>query len=205
VDCAEARDRLVEAVETELSGEGRRSLEEHLAQCGACRAEFRDLQKASSTLRGAVQELAPAQTYLTGERLASLMASYGRLTADYRQERRIFSLLTYRRFVAAAAAAAILVSAAFIAASFVRMRRLQRAEPVVRGEAVPSPYVRVVVAAMGQGEPVNVVRSIPVGPTAWPLGEQPARGAQLVRAESLGVRVPVDHAFYDPEESSQWW
>ena len=37
-------------------------------------------------------------------------------------------------------------------------------------------------------------------------GERPrARDTEMVRTNSRGVAVPVEHAFYDPEQDGHWW
>jgi anti-sigma factor RsiW len=198
VNCAEAKDRFLEAAEGDLKGDGRGALEEHLVVCEACRTEFDELGKAVGALREAVGGLAPVRRYLTAERRERLMAAY----AD---EPKLFRLITYRRFIAAAAAVAIVVSGAVIATSVARMTRSRPKELPVAAGPVAAPYVPVILAATGQGGPVNVIRSIPVGTEAWSQWDEPARGARIVRTDSAGVRIPVDHAFYDPEESSHWW
>jgi anti-sigma factor RsiW len=196
VNCTEARDRLLEAAEGCLAGQELHSVEEHLARCEACRAEFEELRTASCALRDAVPELAPAQSYLTPDRRRRLMAAYA-------EGPKLFRLVTYRRFIALAAAAAILISAGAIVLNLGRpWHHRQDKTPV----AVQLPqYLPVVLAAAGQGEPVSVFRSIPVSTEAGSAWDEPARGGRIVRADSAGVRIPVDHAYYDPEESSLWW
>jgi hypothetical protein len=205
VDCDKARDLLLEAADGELPDAVRRSLQTHLAVCNACRTTFEQTEKAVAALRQAASELAHEQPHLTPQRRKRLLVAYEQRQAEHFQEAKLFRLVTYRRFVAAAAAAAILVSAGFIASSLVRMARPVEQEPVIAGGPVPAGYVPVVMAASGQGEPVSIIRRIAVAGEAWPLGDEPAGGARLVRSDSAGVMVPVDHAFYDPEESSHWW
>jgi len=203
MNCNEARNRLLEVADGLLPEAVRPSVEEHMAGCAACRAELEELRRASGALRQAACELAPQGAYLTPERLGRLMAAHEQLAAA--QEPRIFKLLTYRRFVAAAAAAAIIVSVGAIAVNLLLMRQPAEKEGPV-ADSLPAPsYVPVVWAATGQGEPVSVIRSIPVSAETWSSWEEPARGPHLLRTDSPGIRIPVDHAFYDPEESSRWW
>jgi anti-sigma factor RsiW len=173
------------------------ALEEHLGRCEACRAEFEELRTASCALRDAVGKLAPPVSYLTPDRRRRLMAAYA-------EGPKLFRLVTYQRFVAVAAAAAIVISAGFISLNLGRMWRHRQIESPVAVPSLVSPYVPVMLTAAGQGEPVNVVRSIPVSTESWRLADEPV-GARVVRTDSAGVRIPVDHAFYDPEESSRWW
>jgi len=197
VNCTEARDRLLDAAEGCLAGQELHSLEEHLGGCGQCRAEYEELRTASCALRDVVGDLAPAGSYLTPGRRRRLMAAYA-------EGPRLFRLVTYQRFVAAAAAAAIVISAGYIVLNLRQMWRHRQSEsPVAVQPRVPS-YLPVMLTTAGQGEPVNVVRSIPVGAESWLLPDESA-GARVVRTDSVGVRIPVDHAFYDPEESSHWW
>ena len=200
MNCADARGKLLDALDGLLAGEDLGALNEHLRACPTCRAEFEGLERASAALQESVAELAPEERYLTAER-------WGRLMAAYSEGPKLFKLITYRRFVPIAAAAAILISAVTIAVNIAWMRRSageRRPETVAVRPEAPG-YVPVVLAASGHGEPLNVVRSIPVGLEAWPLGDEGAQGARLVRTDTAGVRVPVDNALYDPEESSRWW
>ncbi len=203
MDCAQAKQTLLKAVEGELPQPELSRLREHLDGCRHCREEFEGLREASGALRVAVSELAPRETYLTPARLERLMGAHS-------VGPRIFKLATYRQFVAGAAAAAILISAAFIAFNLARM---EPAADAIRGEqtalvrdAGTPPYAPpVVLVATGQGEPADVVRSLTVsGRSRLVSGESP-QGARLLRADSAGVRIPVEHLFYDPEQSSRWW
>ncbi len=203
MDCSEAKDRLLDAADEALGRQEAARLEEHLDGCPACRAELSELRTGANALRRAAPELAPKRRYLTVERYASLLAARGRPA-------RIFRLATYPQFVALAAAAAILISAAtiawhvqFAAAPQAPAAPLAPAVPLAEGPH-PQGYVPVVLATHGQGEPVNVVRGIALGGIAWPPREQPA-APTLVRTDTRGVTVPVDHAFYDPDTSSHWW
>ncbi len=207
MDCTEAGERLLEAAEGCLTGEELRVVEGHLARCTSCRAEFEELRTAAGALRDAVSELAPAESYLTPDRRRRLMAA--RAEGVYAEGSRMFHLVSYRRFIAMAAAAAILVSIGSIGTGLVRMWRYQPREKRIAAKSGAPSYVSVVLAAPGHGEPVKVVRSIPVSSVAsaegWTLPAEGMPAGGLVPAESVGVRVPVDHAYYDPEESSRWW
>jgi hypothetical protein len=187
---------LVGAAENALSGDEAARLREHLDACETCRMELAGLRTAVVALRGTLEELAPRRNYLTEPRLQRLMAYYHRGP-------KIFRLVTYRQFVAAAAAVAIVVSTAFIAANAIRMQQPLREPPMVT--EVPAPrYIPVVLAASGQGEPLNVVR--PLSPGGWPAAVAGApAGGELASTSSAHMTIPVNHAFYDPEESSHWW
>lgn len=199
MDCAEIKDRLLEAAEDELPQDERARLDEHLAHCRACRAEFEGLRRAADALRVAAVELAPPRPYLTPERFRRLMAAHEGAP-------KIFKLVTYRQFVAVAAAAAIIVSVAVIAWHVGQMRQVGEQDPFFVQAPASLPYVPVVLATTGrQGEPMNVVRSLPAGAEFGPLWDGSPSAVRLVGADSAGVLVPVDHVFYDPEESSRWW
>lgn len=200
MDCIEARDKLLEAAEGELEQSEQSLLSAHLAGCPECRAEFEELQRAAEALRRFTPELAPRERYLTPARLRCLL--------DARAHGpRLFRLFTYRQFIAAAAAAAILISATLIGHNVMRMWPRPEVEviPEVAQGPAAVPSIPVVLAATAQDEPMSVVRKLPAPSPIIPDWETPGGGARLVAADSPGVRIPVDHAFYDPEESSRWW
>jgi hypothetical protein len=195
VDCNEVGERLLEAAEGVLSADDETAVEAHLARCAKCRAEFGELRRGVDGLRGSVPVLAPRERYLTHARMDQVLGGEGP---------RIFQLATYRQFVAAAAAAAIVVSAAFIGARFLGARdarRLMDTRPVAVRTDPPMRRLPVMVEPPGQGQPITVAHSVL---TPAPIPAQ--FGSQAVlRTDTPGVTVPVNHALYDPEESSHWW
>ena len=198
MDCTETKDWLLEAAEGRLAVAEAQALDRHLARCEACRAELGALRRAVEALRAAIPELAPQETYLTAERLNGLMEGHGRHT-------RIFRLVSYRQFVAAAAVAAIVVSTAFITWNL-----RQETAPPIDGPSIvagplPSPYVPVVMATTGHGDPTSVVGSLPASIGVRPIPQRTDPPLRLVRTDSPGLIVPVDHVLYDPAESSRWW
>jgi len=198
MDCMEARELLVDAAEDALPRPQREALDSHLGACAACRTQYELLSAGAASLRAALSELAPAEVYLTARRRKRLL--------EAAQAPKLFRLLTYRQFVGAAAAAAILVSAVFIGLDVARMR----SEPAVTRPAQPpvaqalAPYVPVVLAAAGQGGPI-LVRNVSMEAEAPLVWEETGPGLLRVTADSPGLRVPVHHAFYDPDEASRWW
>jgi hypothetical protein len=160
------------------------------------------LSSASRALRDELQELAPPGPHLTPERL-------GRIMAARTGPPKLFRLVTYRQFVAAAAAAAILISAAFIAHTLVRVWRQPAATPQREALGVRRPVgpstAPVLLTTMGQGDPLDVVRSVPAPGSRLPDWGETISAVHLIGANSAGLSVPVDHAFYDAEESSRWW
>jgi predicted anti-sigma-YlaC factor YlaD len=189
VECKETIRRLVELVEGELDSKTEARVRNHLQGCRNCRAEFELLRCASEALRQAAYEMAPVERYATPARIDRLMAAH---SAAQRRPR----LITFRRLVACAAAAVIAVCVPYIVGD---LRRLGTAEPA------PEIYVPVVLAAVAHGEPLREIRpltvSLPAAPQRVPADWSP----RLVRLDPPVVRVPVDHAFYDPEECCRWW
>ncbi|MCK4283978.1 MAG: PDZ domain-containing protein, partial [Candidatus Brocadiae bacterium] len=101
-----------------------RPLMEHLSRCGQCCAELAELQRASAALRLAIPEIAPRQPYLSTARLERLVAGQG-------GRPRPVKIITFRRFLAAAAVAAILVSAFFIVGDVRHMWEEEQQEPLL--------------------------------------------------------------------------
>jgi anti-sigma factor RsiW len=197
VKCNEVSEKLLDAAEGALATQDRLVVDAHLAQCAACRAELAQLTEGLRGLQEHMPVLAPREHYLTRARLDRVMGSDGP---------RIFRLATYRQFVGAAAAAAIIISAAFIAAHILGVRdalRLQDAPAVAMQAEPPVHYVPVMVAAPGQGQPINVAHAAQAA--AEPVPRMGSVAASALRMDTPGVTVPVNHAFYDPEESSHWW
>jgi hypothetical protein len=193
LNCSEAQDRFLESLDGEppLPSE----LQAHLQDCPECRRAVRQMRSGREGLLLYMEEAAPRRTYLTADRRARLMAAYGR-------EHKIFRL-TYRQFVAAAAAAAIIVSAAIVAPAVARLVRAP--QPAPRFAQRASPQLPVVVTAHSQGGPLNVIRPITAVHSRRPSRPAPSSEQRLLRANSAGTTVPVNHAFYDPDESSHWW
>jgi len=198
VDCAECKSRLVDAVEGQLQGQTESRVRQHLASCEACRTEFDLLHRGVGVLRDTIPALAPHQAYLTRARMERLMAARS-------GSAKIFRLVSYRAFVAAAAAAAILVSAAFITAALGRTHQTSSQAPAFAQAPVPRVYVPVVLAATRHGEPGNAVGRISVVEKARTHWVQGPGGEWPVGMDSPGAIVPVHHAFYDPEESPYLW
>ena len=203
MDCTDARELLLEAAEERrpLTGPAL----DHVGSSEACEAEYAALKRAVDAVRDALPVLAPQVQYLTAERLARLMDAHARHT-------RIFRLVTYRQFVAAAAVVAIVVSTAFIAWNLGQARSaagLDEPPAVLAGLAgarLPDPYMPVVAATAAVGDLVTLVGSLPASVSAEPATQRRADSMiQLVHTDSIGISVPVDHFLYDPEESSRWW
>ena len=204
MDCREVKSKLLEAAEGELRGQERAAVEEHLGHCPDCTAELKRLEAAVGAMHEAVELLAPRRAYLTPERLA-------RLTEVLDRRRPKVQLITLRRFVASAAAAAILVALYYLAGDVAILLRQTEESPIVVQRRVRPSAAQVVLGSVGQDEPVRVVRSFPVAAESGAVGEatrrEPAdlQAPRWVETDSPGLIVPVDHAFYDPEESSHWW
>lgn len=198
MNCSEAKQVLVEMAEGSLAGRDETAALQHLAACEECRAEFGRLRAAVGAVRRAVPELAPQERYLTSERLDRLMAAHAR-------SGKLFKLVTYRQFIGGAAAACIVISGAFIAAHLIGMHEGATAVPSPQQAAAPSPYVPVVLAAQRYGEPMTVVHGTSGAPDGRQVWAEPAPNESLVETDTSGVFVPVNHAFYDAEESSHWW
>jgi hypothetical protein len=62
---------------------------------------------------------------------------------------------------------------------------------------------RVMLASGGESQGITAVR--PVRMESVRRTEQPAGRAAIAKLDTEGVQVPVDHAFYDAEESARWW
>lgn len=200
MDCTEVRDKLLDAVEGDLPGEQERDLLLHLTRCVDCREEYDTVRKGAAALRDNMRELAPHARHLTSARRDALMAQV--------PAPKVTRLMTVRRFVAAAGVAAIIASAIFLVGDLRQM--LAPAEAPAEAPAgatqlasrdTPAPQgVPVVLTAASQDEPVRVMPRAAAG--RRPV---PESSAALVHADSPGVAVPVDHKFYDPQESSRWW
>jgi len=190
--CTEAREKLVEAVEGALPPDEQALLRQHLEGCARCRAEFEALAHASQCLRDALADLVPEETYLTAARRERLLAARAR-------GRKPIRLITWRRFVVAAAAAAIIVSVSFLVGDVLWLLRGGAGADGGVGERI------VVIVAAAPGEAGRAARFVPVRATvAMPAG-RPGAVPRVVRTDSPGLRVPVSNGLYDAEESSFWW
>lgn len=196
MNCREAREMLLEAAEGELPWDHEARLREHLDACEACRRRYGCLRAASAALRDAVPELAPARRYGTPERIEALMARWA-------AGRKTIRLLTWQRLVACAAAAAILASLPFIVQD---VRSIMRSDEPPAGAVAARPtFIPVVLVVTGQDEPLREVRPLPVRTAGGPGEVVAGERTRLAGFDSPGLRVPVEHAFYDPDESSRWW
>jgi predicted anti-sigma-YlaC factor YlaD len=198
MDCEEARSLLVDAADGEVAEGGDSPLGLHLAECSQCQGELEPLRQAALAVRAAVDELAPQEVYLTSERLGRLMIAYGRDT-------KVIKLRFHRGLVAATAVAAILVSATVIALSLPSMFTPPDAPGLIASQPVLPSAIPVVLTATGQGEPVRMIRAVTSNTLTPSTSGRLDRGVQFVRTNGSGVSVPVEHALYDPEESSRWW
>lgn len=188
MDCKEAISRMLESVDGELPWDVESRLREHLDECEKCRSEYERLQCATEALAEAISVLAPAKPYGTPERIEHLMAA--RAAGG-----KVVRLMTLRRFVACAAAAVIIAALPFLIRDVRQIASPEPSEPTLRAEDV-------VLASMDTDEPWRQLRPHVIAASDGTAG---APRPRLVRLDSGGVRVPVDHAFYDPEESSHWW
>ncbi len=189
--------RLLDFVDGEMSPQDKAAVRAHLADCPTCRAEVDELRAGARAVRSAVEQLAPGQRYLTAERLE-------RLTAAHRRPRRPVRLLTLHRLVAAAAVAVIVACAPFLVGDFQRILSPPEQQPEGRMAQPPLPewHGRAILASAGREAPMSVMQSLPVAAEASYV---PDPRAGLATSDTPGVRVPVENALYDPEESSHWW
>ncbi len=195
--CEESRAVLVDAVEGELSDHRWAALQEHLSGCAECRREFDRLHNASRALRDTVRAVAPEQSYLTPARRR-------RLVAAYRERHRTTRLFTWRRVVAAAAVAAIVASLPFIVSDILRLLEPSGERTIVQDRQRPTRMAVVFVSTDRAGAEGTV--RFDAARVGTPRGWEPPRGRlAAVPADSPGFRVPVDNAFYDPQQSSLWW
>lgn len=198
VNCIGACEKLLDAAEGALEADEDRLLRTHLAGCAKCSAEFDAITAGMHALRRAVPVVAPREHYLTRARRDRVSDGGGP---------RIFRLATYRQFVGAAAAAAILISAAFITAQVLGIldaRRLQDAPAVAAQQPAPGlRYAPLTVSAPGQTEPISVAHTM--RPVAAAVQAPAPPPTPPLRTDTAGITVPVNHAFYDPEEASHWW
>jgi anti-sigma factor RsiW len=199
VDCTKIQPLLVDAAQDELDSSERLLLEEHVAGCSGCRQELARLRGAVEAVRAAAEELAPEGAYLTRERLGRLMAGYGRQT-------RIIPLYLHRGVVAAAAVAAILVSAAVISLNMWEVSPEQEAPSMVaQSPATPLRSAPAVLAAFEHGGPAQMIRPVAQTSADRTFREEVPEATPYLSTAAPFVTIPVEHAFYDPDESTRWW
>ena len=177
MDCTEASQEFLEALDGALSKPDLSRLREHLDRCGSCRAEFERLHKGWNAVRIALPELAPRERYLTTARLERLMNFRSGGRAPLR-------LMTLRRFVAAAAVAIILVSGFFIASDVVRMWEAEHQEPLIVLD-----WLGVAVAQDAEGREGLEVKAVLEDSPAHAAGLRPAD--VLLQVEDRGVDDPA--------------
>ncbi len=198
MNCSECQDRLLELAEGCLPERLEGEVFGHLATCGECRSELDAVQAGCRALTEVLPHIAPRRHYLTDARRQGLAHATVR-----RAGAKVISL---RQFVAAVCAAAILAAAPFL---FRDIRALLQppgtaAQPAVAHAPQVEQQLPVVLTAAGQDEPVRVIRPFALPDGAFSAGrERPS--PHLVKTTTPGLSVPVQNAFYDPEESSHWW
>jgi len=204
MECEQVAEELIHLADGTAGAALRRALKEHLAQCADCRAELALLRAGHDALRSTAGRLAPEARYLTRSRLKRLHRALAAQQEGYR--RRVL-----RPLLACASIAAIVVSAFFLYHDMVAFRDRRQQEP----GAGPGRNVtrvrrwraqRVGLASVPQEQPLRVVVARmsmePQGVSVAPLPKAPTG---LVLTNTPGVRVPVDHVFYDAEQTGFWW
>ncbi|MFO8009152.1 MAG: hypothetical protein R6V05_15615 [Candidatus Brocadiia bacterium] len=143
-----------------------------------------------------VSQLAPPTRYLTRRRLERLMFAHS-------ERHRPIKLITWRRFVAAAAVAAIIAAVPFIVGDFAQILNPPAAPQFMAQQPRPADPVAVVLssASTARGGDGQGVRCVPV--RSGPGG--PPGSVRVVRTDTAGVAVPIRHTLYDADESSRWW
>ncbi len=205
--CQEARERLIELLESSSEPEELEAVEKHAAECPDCRAELEFLREGLEALEESLQELAPEGRYLTRGRLRRLRRAF-QLS---RRKRRVSILGS---LVASAAVAAILVSGLFIYQDVGSLFRAPsppqpRVARTLGGRGAGLSSVRVGLASSPQEgrlrEVWGYVRAEDVTEMPSPGAVESLQGADLVLTSSPGVYVPVDNIFYDAEQAGYWW
>ncbi|NIR02045.1 MAG: hypothetical protein GTN78_17930, partial [Gemmatimonadales bacterium] len=139
MECTEVRQKLVEAVEGELPSPEEAAVRQHVAECSDCRSEFKRLRRASGALNTVVSQLAPPTRYLTRRRLDLLMFAYS-------ERHRPIRLVTWRRFVAAAAVAAIIAAVPFIVGDVAHILNAPPVPRLVAQQPPPADPVAVILS-----------------------------------------------------------
>lgn len=196
MDCKEVIGKLLDLLDGQLSAEAEQAIHAHLEECEHCRSEHEKLHVAHSAVQVAAQDLAPRKRYATPERVEQLMGA----VREQKRSRRITPL--YRTVMATAAVVAIAICAPLIVSDIQDMTQPVPTEgpgAIARTEAPE----RVMLASGGESQGITAVR--PVRMESVRRTEQPAGRAAIAKLDTEGVQVPVDHAFYDAEESARWW
>lgn len=198
MDCKQVIERLLDLVEGDVSPGVRDAIRAHLEECERCRTEFERIRVARRAVGLAVDALAPRNVYATERRIGQLMEAA-------QSAERPSKIFTFRRLVASAAAAAILVSVPFIVQDLRQM--WSSPAPATGGRDIallPVPMEHLVLASDDQVDHIGPVR--PVEAMSGRGGSSsPRQRMQLASLDTEGVRVPVDHDYYDAEEAALWW
>jgi hypothetical protein len=198
MDCKEVIGKLLDLMEGRLSPEAEQAIRDHLDVCESCRSEHEKLQLAHSAVRIAARDLAPPKTYRTPERINKLMGA----VRKQKRSRRVTRL--YRTAMATAAMIAIAICAPLIVSDVQEMMQQREGTGAAPGgiAQVQRPD-RVMLASGSEGRGITAVRPVrhEARPTRGPAVVRPG----VAKLDTEGVEVPVDHAFYDADESARWW
>ena len=203
--CEDIQSELVDYMDGEMSESRRTRISAHLDDCDACREQCRRLEQADSSVRQALSSLAPPGKYLTGARRKALKEAH---TASQRS----IKLMTFRRFVAAAAIAAIIASAWVMYPDLTSFFGPAR-ETIPADRVATSPYEMspLMVTSPGEGNELRVLparvhgsrKSVPQqGRASLASG---LNHAGSVRMHPEWVIVPAENAYYDDSEAAYWW
>jgi predicted anti-sigma-YlaC factor YlaD len=197
MDCKEVIGKLLDLLDGQLSSEAEQAIRAHLAECEKCRSEHHKLHAAHQAVAVAAQDLAPPREYATPERVERLMGA----VRKQKRSRRITRL--YRTAMATAAVVAIAICAPIIGSDVLQMMRQGQdtgtGDPAV---AIVQPE-RVMVAPGGADAGITALR--PVRMEQERSTPRAAPRPHVAKLDTEGVEVPVDHAFYDADESARWW
>jgi predicted anti-sigma-YlaC factor YlaD len=196
MNCREVIGQLLDLLDGELSDQAEQAIREHLEECEKCRTEHQKLRAAHSAVRVAAHDIAPRRTYRTPERVERLMGA----VEKQKRKRRITRI--YRTAVATAALLTIAICGTLIVDDLMEMTAPAETtgeEPKIAQQAP----VQLMLASGGQRRGITAVRPVKHAGTEPSPPQQ--RLQQVARLDTPGVEVPVDHAFYDAEESARWW
>jgi len=204
MQCEKVKNRLVEYVDGELSEPERTEVASHLDECDACRDQCQQLREGDRAIKQALSSLAPPGRYLTSARRKALEEAH----AD---RRRPLKLISFRRFVAAAAIAAIIASAYVMypdLKSFVAPSR----EPVSPGRIAAGSYemAPLMVTSPGDGSELRVLPARVRTQMQSATGGTSRVASELNHAESVRMHpewvvVPAENTYYDDSEAAYWW
>ncbi len=205
MNCEQVREKLVDLVEGALDPAAERLVREHLEGCSACREEFGQLELGRVALLDSLPALAPDGGHLTQQR-------FHRLLEAGAGARSTSKIITFRRFLGAAAAAAVLVCIPYLASdirSVLRGTDVPAPAEVAVGDFRPAPAPGaesvMVTAAHASANSRDVVGYFVPGLRE---GDRPMEGRQMmrvIRSSALGVEAPVRNVLYDAEEAGYWW